>query len=90
MLTRLSFTESDMHKRPSELSGGMKQRVAFVRAMLKNAPILILDEPTKELDPDTAKIMVDIIVEESKKRLVIVVTHDNIHEKAENSHLISI
>ena len=90
LLIRLGFDEDDMKKCPHELSGGMKQRVAFVRALLKDTPVLILDEPTKELDPDTAKIMVDMIAEESKKRLVLVVTHDNIYEKTENTHIISI
>jgi ABC-type multidrug transport system ATPase subunit len=53
----------------------MKQRVAFIRAVAKDAPILILDEPTKEIDPENAAIMREIIKEESKKRLVIMVTH---------------
>ena len=75
-------------KYPSELSGGMKQRVAFVRSVLKNCPVLILDEPTKELDSDTVEIMLDIIGEEAKKRLVITVTHDDVSKRAETSKLI--
>ena len=68
----------------------MKQRVAFVRALIKKAPVLILDEPSKELDRDTAEIMLDMIKEEAKSRLVIVVTHDDILDKSENSNIITL
>ena len=88
LLLKLGFKESDLKKKPHELSGGMKQRVAFVRALLKKTPILLLDEPTKELDQDTASIMLEIISEEAKKRLVIIVTHDDISDKLNGAQLI--
>jgi len=75
MLTRLKITDGDYILLPSSLSGGMKQRVSFVRAILKDAPILLLDEPTKEVDAELAEIMRELIIAESKKRTVIVVTH---------------
>lgn len=75
MLSRLNFTESDMLLRPDELSGGMRQRVAFARAVLKKSPILLLDEATKELDKELADKVLEIIAEEAEKRLVIFVTH---------------
>lgn len=75
MLLDLGFTESELAIRPNELSGGMKQRVSLVRAFLKNAPILLLDEPTKELDEDLRNTLYKMIVTESKKRLVIIVSH---------------
>ena len=75
LLKKLKFSEKDMDLFPSELSGGMKQRVSFARAILKNAPILLLDEPTKELDPQICAIFHSLILEEAKKRLVILVTH---------------
>ena len=78
MLIRLGFNEYDLKKKPRELSGGMKQRVAFVRALQKEAPLLILDEPTKELDPDTVNIIVEMIKEEAERRLVLLVTHDDL------------
>ena len=77
LLKRLGFTDDDLGKKPKHLSGGMKQRVAFARAVLMDSPILILDEPTKELDEESVKIMLDIISEEAQKRLVITVTHDD-------------
>ena len=75
LFKRLNFSDSDMYLYPSELSGGMKQRVAFIRAVARKAPVLILDEPTKEVDPENSVIMRQIIKEEAQKRLVIMVTH---------------
>ena len=74
-LSRLGFTEADTALLPSELSGGMKQRVSLARAFLSDAKILLLDEPTKELDPTLAAVVLEMISEESKKRLVIMVSH---------------
>ena len=77
LLKRLGFSDEDLKKKPNHLSGGMKQRVAFARAVLMEAPILILDEPTKELDPESIGIMLAVIKEQAEKRLVIAVTHDD-------------
>ena len=88
LLLQLGFKKEDLKKKPRQLSGGMKQRVAFSRAIMRHAPILLLDEPTKELDSDTAKNMLEIINEEAKKRLVIIVTHDDIVEKIDDTRVI--
>ena len=76
ILGDLNFTNEEKYLYPGELSGGMKQRVNFARAVMKSSTILILDEPTKELDSTLVKKMLDIIVSESKKRLVLLVTHN--------------
>lgn len=76
MLLSLGFTESDATLYPDELSGGMKQRVSLARAVLRKSPVLLLDEPTKELDEENAVRALRIIKEESKSRLVILVTHN--------------
>lgn len=75
LLLRLGFTDEELKKLPSELSGGMKQRVSLARAIIKKSPILLLDEPTKELDAALRSAVYDMIIEESKSRLVIIVTH---------------
>ena len=50
MLNRLGFSDEQLSLFPRQLSGGMRQRVAFTRAVMKKTPILILDEQTKEFD----------------------------------------
>ena len=75
LLSELGFSEENMHLLPSELSGGMKQRASLARAILKDSPILLLDEPTKELDEGLSKTVLEIIKRESEKRLVLMVTH---------------
>lgn len=65
-------------KRPSELSGGMRRRVGFARAIALQPQILLFDEPTTGLDPITTDVLVRVI-EEMRKRLnpsAITITHD--------------
>lgn len=64
------------NKRVKYLSGGQKQRVAIARAISKDCRILLADEPTANLDVDTAYDIVRLLKEISKDRLVIVVTHN--------------
>lgn len=78
ILHKLNLTDDDLRKNAANLSGGMKQRISFARALMKNAPILLLDEPTKELDDDSVKAITQLINDEGAKRLVLVVTHDEL------------
>ena len=62
-------------RRAGKLSGGMKQRVSLARALLKKAPVLLLDEPTKELDPALCEKVCEMIKKCAEERTVILVTH---------------
>ena len=75
MLLNLGFTESELYFTPNKLSGGMKQRVSLARAILRKSPILLLDEPTKELNNELSDKVLRLLCEEAKTRLVIFVTH---------------
>ena len=60
-----------------KLSGGQQQRVAIARALVSKAPVILADEPTGNLDHETAQDMIDILKRLAKQRnkCVIVVTH---------------
>jgi ABC-type nitrate/sulfonate/bicarbonate transport system ATPase subunit len=66
------------HARPAELSGGMRQRVAFLRTLLAGRPILLLDEPFGALDSITRAAMQEWLAEamRTEPRTVVLVTHD--------------
>lgn len=57
------------------LSGGEKQRVSLARAILSDAPIWLLDEPTSSLDIETEKIIIDVIKKKSYNHLIIIAAH---------------
>lgn len=65
-----------IHKRPSQMSGGQMQRVAIARALVNNPDILLADEPTGALDSDTSVQVMELLKEVSKDRLVVMVTHN--------------
>ncbi len=68
--------EDQMHKLPSQLSGGQMQRVAIARALVNNPDILLADEPTGALDTVTSVQIMELLKEVAKDKLVIMVTHN--------------
>ena len=70
------------HKYPDELSGGMRSRVSFARALAYRAPLLLLDEPFHALDGDTRRQMERLLEEETAGCLVLLVTHHPVPEGA--------
>ena len=78
-LLSLGFPKKDFKTRPASLSGGMRQRVSLARAFALERPILLLDEPEKELDSRLRGRLYDAIADARKNRLVIVSTHTPEH-----------
>lgn len=68
--------EGFAHCPVSELSGGMRRRVAILRALMADYDILILDEPFKGLDMETKELVMSDVKQRSEGKTVIIVTHD--------------
>ena len=68
--------ESQMHKRPNQMSGGQMQRVAIARALVNDPDILLADEPTGALDSETSIQIMELLKEIAKEKLVVMVTHN--------------
>lgn len=67
---------AQIHKKPSQMSGGQMQRVAIARALVNDPEILLADEPTGALDSDTSVQVMDLLQGVAKERLVVMVTHN--------------
>ena len=67
---------NQLHKHPSEMSGGQMQRVAIARALVNNPDILLADEPTGALDSETSIQVMELLKEVARDRLVVMVTHN--------------
>lgn len=79
LLERVGLTQEEMRRPVLKLSGGQQQRVAIARAIASNAPVILADEPTGNLDEDTAD-EVAALLEECAHQLgkcLIVVTHSD-------------
>ncbi len=74
-LIRRVGLEPQRNQKASTLSGGQKQRVSIARALAKESPIIVADEPTGNLDKKTSESIVNLLHDVSKDKLVIVVSH---------------
>ena len=82
--------ENVINKKPNELSGGQMQRIAIARSLVNNPDIILADEPTGALDKKNSIQIMNLIKKISKKRLVIMVTHDEELAKKYSDRIIKI
>lgn len=77
ILLQLGLEESHVNRNVLKLSGGQQQRVAIARALVSEAPIILADEPTGNLDEQTAGEIIDVlkVLAKERKKCVVVVTH---------------
>ena len=75
VLTLPEGYETTTGERGLQLSGGQRQRVAVARALLQDAPILLLDEPTAHLDPATETALLQTVFRQAQGRSLVLVTH---------------
>ena len=78
-----------INKKPSQLSGGQMQRVAIARALVNNPDIILADEPTGALDTATSVQIMEILKKISRKKLIIMVTHNPDLAKEYSNRIIS-
>ena len=88
ILLELGLDETQIKRNVLQLSGGQQQRVAIARALVSEAPVILADEPTGNLDEQTAGDIIAILKKLAKERqkCVIVVTHSK--EVAEASDVV--
>ncbi len=82
--------EYKINDNPNKLSGGQKQRVAIARALVNDPELILADEPTSALDSRTSEQVMNILKEISKKKLVVMVTHNVELAKKYSSKIINI
>ena len=75
LLKKVGLPEDSLERYPHEFSGGQRQRLAIARALLKNSPILILDEATSELDTESEQLVQRALTNLMQGRTVIVIAH---------------
>ena len=79
ILEKMGLTKEEAKRNVLQLSGGQQQRVAIARALATEAPVILADEPTGNLDEDTAMAIMDILEENvhQMNKCAVIVTHSN-------------
>ena len=76
MLQRVGLDPGAASRYPAAFSGGQRQRIAIARAFLRDAPLLLLDEPTAHLDPENRASLAADLLAVSQGRSTLLITHD--------------
>ena len=79
----MGFTEEELAKRPSELSGGMKSRASLARALAFGGDLFLLDEPFAGVDPIAVEDIQSIVATLKQKNIGVIITDHNVDETLE-------
>ena len=87
MLARVGMDKEVLYSPVSALSGGMKRRIAILRALLCDSPLVLLDEPTTGLDEENKKAVIAFIRDKTQNKTVLWVTHDKVEAETADAVL---